>query len=1694
MLSFVITGLFAQTEQCDFFIRSGFDSECLLTTYRKEQGASVLHDESECVQACAGSTVKYYAMNFPAGFSCEWEVSGSDNFVVNIPGHYITVDWPEEIGVGNIILTATGPDNTICIKEMCVEIIEKPQAGIISNPLHTGYNAGGYQFIEVCHGQEIQFYSNSTGSAEAPIVGYLWEAGPDLWSTQNFTFTADYNVYGEYVKLIHIVINECGCTDQIIYEIHISKFPTLKVDCYGTACENDQVTYIADPHACAQFLWTAEGGDIVAGQTTNEITVLWNDIDDGYGYLALDGDHCYEQTCPYLTYLPIPVMTDEVDIAGPEIICRGDIVYFELPQWASTEYTWTVASMTGVTIFEELIPHKLMVRFNVPGTYTINASYVCEFLGCSGIAHQKTVVVSDPLAIIAEPDACVGESVDFATDGDPSETFTWIILDDNLNTVYTAVSNQITYTFNNAGSYSIFAENSNYCMQAEKTIIIHALPPIPQPDDSGWVTEVCPNAGYVFTAEPDDEQYYLHWEASCGTPQEFDGPEFNVTLGDPICDIHLMHVDKITGCMSLPFVHELTEFQPQTIIWDNYEVCANEIININIPTEAGVLYEWSILQPTLASLVDGQYTNSINIQANALPGTFNVVLKRSFCDQEVSETIPVVIRPIIIPAFDKINGLCQFDSGILVPSNVTTITGIWTWTIDGVSTVFTGLPADAAFNYTFNNAGDIPISLSFVADGCSQEYEIVQTFNVNPAPNISCSFTELNASDIELNATVQNPASGTYTYAWSNGSPNNITIVPNTLVLNYTCTVTNTTTGCSASQTVDRGQQPGGCTYADGAISYTLDCNTGVFTRTGNSGTAQLSWGFSNNAMQPGSLTYTGTNNEVCTAEFVNAGYYVVSSTEIIANCAYSATVEIAVPLIPDILINYNCSGTNQVQLELNNTSDYMTGVALTSVGWTIDGVPVVSPATVNSGTHLVEMQIVYTYNMQTYICNHSRTVTYLRGDANFITSPGPYCSGSPIQFTDNSTNAVSWVYDFNSQFQNLNSNNEQSFEVFGTSEDVEISLNIQDQIGCYDNFINTITVNPNGLRGTLTADNGPYCSGESWLFTFNFIAVPISTVNYLWLPTNEVGIINTRNFLQTGSYNVTLNDNNNCIYQSDFVNICFENTPYAQITGNDVYCPDEVIRLFGESGDYTYLWEGLGSSVYSTPNISFPAAALTPGIYNVTLTVSNDNCSSIDEMSVLINSAPAAPAISFGANRCLHIPPVNLQSNTSQMLFWSNGSYNSSTTTFNSGFHSAYYLHPVTGCKSDYSYLNVIKPPDFNELMTGCYTFCREDLPKSVLSPMGFFTHWEWLWNLHFLEGGNNDSPHFNGNVLDIPYFGTYNMKLEYPTGCVTMSDDLVISERENCDSCEISMRIHTPKCEIRDCHLILNFNYQIQNLSLTSTAVLTQVNVLSGTWLSPNLPVTIPINSGIGFNFFIELNNFEPLAMQLEFVFEQDGLTCTRIVTVDLAEMYADCLSTHCEGRFEEAHLNTNLSSSGMSYYDFVIQFQTGMTNVQVYSDQVTVFNYGYNSGSGVIDGLFSITPLALQALIDNHEEICFRVYGCINNEICVTEICFAASELSGGAKSGFIAPNSTSNDLVIEKHFSSDFSLHPNPAKDVLNISSSGSDFSSAIILDLTGRRVKTVSTSSVSVSDIKPGEYIIKIISKSGKCQYLKFVKQ
>ncbi len=1699
LLSLLVISCSALAQQgdfCNFYIRSGFDSECIITNYKPGDDPEPLYDEHQCMVACRGSYVTYSIVGLPSGASYEWAVSGADSYSANTSNNTIMVNWSETAGIGTLVLSVYGQNDEFCEKQLCVDLIEKPIAGIISNPIETGY-VYGTKYIDVCDGQVIQFYDNSTSTSDSPIVGYLWTVGTETASTQNYTFTADYNSYGSTVQIKHIIINECGCEDAVKYIVNISKFPTLEVDCFGTACENTSATYNAI-NPCTDYIWYVDGGHIQNGQGTSSLTVVWDNIDNGYGYIALNGSNCEEGECPYLTYLPIPVISDNAEIQGPDVVCVDDIVYFELPQWASTEYNWSITSPTGVTELFSGHRHKYLLQFDAIGTYTINCTYNCSFLECGGVAQSKTVVVTKPFTIISDREACVGEYVTFTTDF-PLEMFDWTIYH-NGTVIYTQTATDITYAFNTAGGYTIEASSPNFCNTAYSSININGLPPTPNPypEVLSWTNRVCLNSGYVYNATPSSPEYYLHWSTTCGQPSQFDGNEYNVVIGNNLCSIDLYNIDRNTGCMSQAYQYQLTQFVPQTINWSTYNECANEEFTMSVTPEDGVLLEWDMITTTLASIVSDRFASTITIQTNGTPGTFYMLLKRTFCDTYIYDTIPVTIKPYIIPEISMPKNICQYATATISAGNTEQILGTWTLEIEGHTYTYTGLPSGATWNYTFNNSGTIPVSLSFSADGCTQTYETIETVNVIVAPQFSLSFHEIIQDTLyELNATVLEPNAIGYSYNWSDGHHTQ-QFQHNGAYFSYSCTVIDNSTGCSNSKTVSR-PQPEGCRVDEGAVSMSGGCSNYTFVNPSSGG--NISWRFVQNASTP-QFSTSGTNNNTCNATFTDAGYYRVYSWYVDNGCSHMRELEFCIPLIARMSIEYSCPTGPNIYLTLTNTSDFMLGTTINSETWYVDGILVSNPSNcaVTSGTHTITLTVNYSGSIGSGSCTTSQTVTYNRGTAAFTVSPGPYCSDIGIQFTDNSTNAVSWCWTFNDSNPlgtNFSQNPEQSFENNNSSGlYVSVTLSTEDNIGCYSSTSTTLMINPNTLRGSISADPVAVCYGNPWTINFNHDGTPTANPVYHWHETNQTTTVNNNDFYETGSYYVRVTNNNGCVEQSDWENICFKSVPIAEISGDADYCPDGTITLIGESGNNTYQWAGIGSMPLTTPNISASIASygLLPGNYTITLTVSKDGCSSTDTKAITIHSAPATPLIGFGANSCLHIPPVDLISTASQNLNWSTGHSGTSTSTYNAGIHTAYYTDPTTGCRSANAEIDVPKPPDFNELMTGCFEFCEKDLPRYVLGPIGVFANWKWLFYNSIINAGTDA---ITPTSLQVQNFGTYSLYVKYTSSCSTTSDKLVVSQKEICDSCDIEISLlKDPWCKIDGCKIIISFYLNIYNPSANPATLEGISSPNMGTLNIPTLPVTINPGTTTPVLFGIELDNYEPQDMYLQMLFHDgNGNPCYSRFFVDLSDALDDCVTDECEVSVDNIKYLVGISSSGMAYFEYTFITSSGMGDVQLFSNDVAIVDVNYNATTGEISGILSITPLELQQLIDSSGNICFRLYACHNDVICKLDFCLPASMfIIIGSKMTAADDGEMESDVkyFAEESQAADFSLFPNPATSTVSIS--GDNFNRATVIDTGGRVVMEVYDTTFNIGSLRDGEYIVKVISLDGAIQYLKLVKR
>ncbi len=1686
---------------CNFYIRSGFDSECIITNYKPDDAPQAFYDEHQCLVACRGSQVIYSIVGLPSGATYDWAVAGADSYTTNTSDNTITVNWSESAGIGTLILSVYGQDDEFCEKQLCVDLVERPVAGILSNPVEAGYTPSGVKYIDVCDGQEIQFYDRSTSPSDSPIVGYYWRVGNETSSTQNFTFVADCNTYGPSATIVHYVVNECGCEDSVMYIVNISKYPRLNVDCFGTACENTSATYHATS-SCTDYIWYVDGGHIQDGQGTSSLTVMWDNIVNGYGYIALDGTACGQDVCPYLTYLPIPVISDNAEIQGPDVVCIGDMVYYELPLWASTAYTWNI-SPPGYTTYSSGHRHKLLVKFNYPGTYTINCNYNCSFLDCGGTAQSKTVIVTKSFEILADNEACVGESVNFSTGYPAPDVFDWTIYQ-NGTAIYTQTANNINYTFNTAGGYTVEAYNPNFCNTAYFSININALPPAPQPDVTDWTNRVCLNDGYLYSATPSSPEYYLHWSATCGDPSQFDGNDYNVSIQSLPCTINLQQVNRSTGCVSSAYQYQLTQFVPQTINWPTYAVCANDQFTMSVTPESGVLLEWSITTASanMASIVSDRFASSITVQTNGQPGIFNMILKRIFCDTFAYDTIPVTIKPYIIPTITLPKNVCQYSTVAISSGNTEQIQGVWTLEIEGNTYTYTGLPSGATWNYTFNNSGTIPISLSFTPLDCPQTYVTVERLDVTAAPQFSLSYHEITPDALyELNATLLEPYAVGYTYSWSDGHTTQ-QFQHVGAYFSYSCTVTDNTTGCTNAKAVSR-PQPTDCAFKEDTIYISGSCSSRTFVRPNAIG--NITWMFEQNASTP-QFTTSGTNNNTCNATFTDAGYYRVYAVRTVGDCEYYNDREFYIPLIARMNVRYGCASGTDVNLILQNTSDFMSGTTINSETWYVDGILVSNPYahTVTSGTHTITLTVNYTYNGVTESCSSTKTVTYTRGTSAFTVSNPPYCSETGIQFTDNSTNAVSWYWQFirttppYGVIENRTQNPEQSFvnDISGTTMPIQAKLITYDNLGCDSQATNTLYINPNTLTGNISTQQSSVCYGNPWAINFAHYGTPSAIPVYHWYETNQTTYVATNNFYETGSYYVRVTNNEGCVVQSTWKNICFKSLPVADIFGDADFCPDGTITLIGESGDNTYQWTGLGGSPISTHNLNYDITAnnLLPGNYTLTLTVTKDGCSSTDTKAITVHSAPAAPNIGFGTNSCLHIPPVNLISTASLNLNWSTGDYGTSTETYNSGYHTAYYTDPTTGCHSANAVIDVPKPPDFNELMSGCFWFCKEDMPREVLGPLGEFNPWKWYRNNTAIQYGYG----WINNPLNVPTFGTYFLDVVYGGSCSASSDNLVVKQKKICDSCNIEISLNAgPWCVVKDCNLRLQFYLNIYNPGLNSATLQSVTSPSLGTLYTPYLPTVIPAGTTSSILFEMDITEFEPEDMYMELMFyDGTGRLCISHFSLNLSSVLQSCLVTGCSVSVDDFSYLSGLSSSGMSYYQYLLYTLTGMSNVRLYSDDVTIIDVNYNSSTGAISGLISITPLELQQLIDSSRNICFRMYACRNGDICRTEFCIPASMLSViGNKS--VATDDDEVEIGGSLHdvinsYATDFCLYPNPATSSVSIS--GDNFSRATVIDMGGRVVMEVYDTTFNIGTLRNGEYIVKVVSLDGAIQYLKLIKR
>lgn len=1700
---------------CDVIITSNFESQCVLTLEKGDP----LKELDGLILACKDSEVEYYATSTDV-ITYNWTVTGANSYIIINNGAGVRVNWSNG-NIGEVKVQVITQDGSACESIKHIVLIEKPQIQSSSIPNYRFEN--GIKVIEVCLGESVTF-TNESITSNTDIVGHYWESIYGSASTENYTIE---NIMQE-TKVIHKIINNCGCEDEERYEIRILEGKKLELSCYGTVCEGSEVTYEAMNVNCNQYNWFVEGGIIKSGQNSSKITIEWGNPQCGYGILGLDGSQC-EGLCPKPMSVKIPIITNNAEISGQTTVCTDEAVVYSLPLWGSTEYSWTITPQQGVYQSQFENSNETLIQFTLAGTYYLNAVYKCDFLECGPFSTQtKTIIVKDKLKIESDrKNICKGQSASF-TLSNVTVNALWKVYDENNQQIYSTQSNNLVYAPTQAGKYKITAEDVNYCNIAEFNIKVKDPPPPPSGNTISGKQYVCPGASVLLSGIPESPFYGLVWKSLCSNPETGGtGNEFTVNYLGNTCNVEIYHFDKEVECLSTtPYIFQIQDFNlaPTTLPTSGITICTGttliEYINDEVPNQSPeVIYEWKISPEYAATIIGDKTLNNISILVNNTNLTsFDIILKRTYCTDLVNTiTIPVTIvspppAPTISPS--PIPSVCAGTSITLTGFGaITNNDSDFSWSIDNGAREYNGL---RSITHTFTTSGNHNIELSY------HPYSICPATTTNDIVNIKASPSFRLHDNNDNSVSVSPRDGGGYTnYSWT---VNGITQSNNTGTLTgvhindvVCCTVTNAN-GCSTEECITLHETPGGnhppCSYFNATYTNTTICtDQSIYVSTTDNPTQNsVAW-----TISPYNLhTIEYINNNEAKITFTEPGTYSVTGyTTDGQNCYKSNTMNIFVPNILDFEVEYDCPVGG---IKITDKSKYF--ISIPNRIFTISGgIPSINM----SPTERVKTQTVAlpttptTYNITLSIggCTLSKSVTlYPQITSAQITTSHQSnyaCQDVPLLLTANVSPALTSIKSCLWNFGDNSGNTSTTNTIYHTFP-MQIGSNppfdyypyvtVTDKNNCSVTSptihieLNGNDLYPNRLRFPLS-DVGDVCPGvqRQILYDPNISTPALST--YLWHLTPPTNNSNDYFTYKTDDYYVRVTSSLGCIGEA-MINVPFKNKPTAFISCNNTYCLNDKIELFGATGSNseTYLWNvidpNFGYQQFSTPNISFTATKA--GTYSIYLTVDNGECSDTYTKTIDVHPSSVAPSIYFAGNQCIDQPPVVLGANSpnGERIYWNTGVSNSTADYYSPGVALAYY-YDINGCKSEEAKIIIPSAPNYDALLTGCYKRCKSLLPP-YLNVYGISKdkiNWKWILDQTIIANGIGEYL-FSPLTLPLNGFGTYNLDVHYSNNCNTVSPSLVIEE-EDCPCEKMDAKVTSIK-HIEECRIIYNVEVDICNNGNYEACLKDLFAATEGIEILQidNLPLNIPVGYCEKIKFSFEVH--DPLTDNASFRIYDECNKCYIDFSVGINIEIIDCAEDII---LESIDFSTEFSSQTMSYFKFIINLPSSPQAIfRVWSEPSQVLNYHFNQGSN-IDGLVMFDRNLLEQMANNNEQVCFHVIMCKDNIITECFVCMDASKLlvliqNAGYKS---TQRKSNDDIQQETQKDRKLYLVPNPASTFVKVEGvEQKDISEILLIDIQGKNIQKVqNTNTMNIQNILKGTYIIRVICNDSEVYYLKMIK-
>lgn len=1038
--------------------------------------------------------------------------------------------------------------------------------------------------------------STATLTATAPGGSYDWynaASGGTLLTTGTSYTTPPLLTTTTY----YVQTTVGGCVSpRTAVTVTVNPIPAAPTVAPVSICEGNTATLTATAPGGA-YTWydSLSGGSLLSSLSSYTTPVLTSNTNY---YVQTTVAGCTSpMTTVLVTVNPIPVADFIPDLTAG---CAGLGVNFNDNSTLGGSYSWSFSGGTPATSTSYSPP---VVNFSVAGTNMVTLTV--NVLGC--VAHDTDYISIAPLPLpsftLTPASGCspLQVSINNTSAVTAGDTYAWDL--DNGNT--SLLQNPPSQTYTSTGTDSVYTVQLvvsalNGCSDSvSHTVTVHANPVAAFAPN---LDTICAGNSILFSNSSTGATSYSWTFGDAGSSSV-------ATPGHPYPSpgtyIVQLLASSAFGCADTT-QHQVVVDSVPVAAFTNTTECFG-FATAFTSTASGSIVSWSW------NFGDGSPLDSSVNPVHSYPsnGTYtaSLTVTNAFgCTATISHTVIVNAVPVAdfsatTACFGQSTTFTDLTSGTPIA---------WAWDFGDGS----GVSANQNPNYNYAAAGTYVVTLiAYGGSGCSDT--ITQSVLVNPVPVPDFSFASVCTNDSMFFTNTSAGSPDTFLWDFGDGSSDNTNNATPTHVYgtagNYTVVLTAgyAATGCSVPVSYVVTAYP----LTVPAFSSTVPCLNDLMTFTDNTSNSPTNWSW--NFGDGTSSTLQNPSHLYTTA----GSFAVVLVTSNAFGCVDSIQQNVVVNSLPvaDFAADTVCQGVASTFTDLSSSA----------VNWTWNFGDGTAVSNANSPTHIYVASGSYVVSL---IVNNSlgcsdTTQQTVQVNPNPVSDfiPSTACHTYPNLFADNSTAAVSWLWNFGDLSATDTSSS--PTHVYASPGNYAVDLLVSNVFGCTDVSTQTVTVLPQPVADFSFST---VCARQ--IVQFTDLTVGAGMTSWDWdfgdgsaTDTNQNP---THVYALGGNYTVTLIVGNSSGCSDTIAQPVIVNTVPTPLFSANASCQGTVTSFSDLSTDavpitnWFYDFDDGNNSFSENPNYIYAGA----GTYNVSLTVTNeDGCDSTVVLPVTVNVFPTA-------------------------------------------------------------------------------------------------------------------------------------------------------------------------------------------------------------------------------------------------------------------------------------------------------------------------------------------------------------------------------------------------------------------------------------------------------------------------------------